>query len=311
MRFRQGGPRPLRPEASSEKPDPYEVLGVSRRASDAEIKAAYRKAMMSAHPDQGGSTDGAQTINRAFEILKNKDTRDGYDRYGHAFFDNNRAHHDPFEAWNDIFKTHSPRGNDSPDELARGLGFKDFADYVEQSARKKEARKTDRSIIVKEAVGRARFSASAFGDHIEELKREGIPNVTQLINEEAVTQEIIGKALEKANFGASFYDSYVAEWAKKCGFDRKKSDLHSSLLDLILKQSISKLDFSVQSLKTYLQDWAEHNPNFNRVSVTNHPEVLRIVATEAARRKSAGSYMLASFLDECRSAGIDVSRFKV
>jgi hypothetical protein len=57
----------------------YEVLGVSREAKDAEIKRAYRAAMMKHHPDRGGQRAMAQFVNEAYEILENGYKRQAFD----------------------------------------------------------------------------------------------------------------------------------------------------------------------------------------------------------------------------------------
>jgi len=73
------------------KRDYYDILGVSRRASPAEIKAAYRKLALQCHPDRNPGDDGAETrfkeINEAYEVLKDEQKRAAYDQFGHAAFD--------------------------------------------------------------------------------------------------------------------------------------------------------------------------------------------------------------------------------
>ena len=71
-----------------EKRDYYEVLGVGKTASDAEIKAAYKKLAIKYHPDRNqGDKEAAEKFkeaSEAYEILGNAEKRERYDRFGHA-----------------------------------------------------------------------------------------------------------------------------------------------------------------------------------------------------------------------------------
>ena len=75
----------------AEKRDYYEVLGVSKTASDSEIKSAYRKLAKKYHPDMNPGDKEAEAkfkeASEAYAILSDADKRRQYDQFGHAAFD--------------------------------------------------------------------------------------------------------------------------------------------------------------------------------------------------------------------------------
>jgi len=63
--------------------DPYEMLGVSREADGAAIKAAYRKCAKTAHPDAGGDVDLFSKLTTSYELLSDPVRRKVYDDTGY------------------------------------------------------------------------------------------------------------------------------------------------------------------------------------------------------------------------------------
>lgn len=71
------------------KRDYYDVLGVSKNSSSAEIKKAYRKLALQWHPDRNKSTEATEKfkeINEAYEVLSDSKKKETYDQYGHTPF---------------------------------------------------------------------------------------------------------------------------------------------------------------------------------------------------------------------------------
>jgi molecular chaperone DnaJ len=70
------------------KTDYYEILEISREASDQELKSAYRKQALKYHPDRNPGDHAAEEkfkeASEAYQVLSDADKRAAYDRYGHA-----------------------------------------------------------------------------------------------------------------------------------------------------------------------------------------------------------------------------------
>jgi len=65
--------------------DYYDVLGVTKNASQDEIKKAYYKLAHKYHPDKGGDEKKFKEINEAYQVLSDKEKRTQYDRFGRTF----------------------------------------------------------------------------------------------------------------------------------------------------------------------------------------------------------------------------------
>lgn len=83
------------------KRDYYDILGISKTASDDEIKKAYRKAAVAYHPDkEGGDEAKFKEVGEAYEVLKDSAKRQRYDQFGHAGVGGNGGGGNPFGGFN-------------------------------------------------------------------------------------------------------------------------------------------------------------------------------------------------------------------
>ena len=73
--------------------DPYSVLGVSKTASEDEIKQAYRKLAKQHHPDRGGDENKFKAINEAYDYIKNPPQEQ-------------QQQHNPWHGFEDMFSQH-------------------------------------------------------------------------------------------------------------------------------------------------------------------------------------------------------------
>ncbi|KAM3303230.1 dnaJ protein [Capsicum chacoense] len=85
----------------------YEILGVSKNATEDEIKKAYRKAAMKNHPDKGGDPEKFKELAQAYEVLSDSQKREIYDQYGEDALKEGMGGgggmHDPFDIFESFF----------------------------------------------------------------------------------------------------------------------------------------------------------------------------------------------------------------
>lgn len=143
------------------KKDYYEVLGVSKDASEAEIKSAFRKLAKKYHPDVSKEPNAAEKFKEAQEayaVLSDKDKRSKYDQFGHAAFDQNGGFggaggfsgfedFDPSDILRDIFGS--------------GFGFGGGSSFFGGSSRTKSKRATKGPNL--NVVFEMSFEEAAFG----------------------------------------------------------------------------------------------------------------------------------------------------
>ncbi|KAG2672473.1 hypothetical protein I3843_13G036100 [Carya illinoinensis] len=85
----------------------YEILGVSKSASQDDLKKAYRKAAIKNHPDKGGDPEKFKELAQAYEVLSDPEKREIYDQYGEDALKEGMGGggggHDPFDIFQSFF----------------------------------------------------------------------------------------------------------------------------------------------------------------------------------------------------------------
>lgn len=111
--------------------DYYKTLGVSKTASETELKKAYRKLAIKYHPDKNKGDNTAEEkfkeISQAYEVLSDSSKRQQYDQFGHAAFTSagrgggGGGFHDPFDIFSQVFSGGGGGGGSIFEELF-GMG---------------------------------------------------------------------------------------------------------------------------------------------------------------------------------------------
>ena len=110
--------------------DYYQILGISKNATEKEIKTAYRKLARKFHPDLNPNDKDAkkkfQQINEANEVLSDPEKRKKYDKYGE-----NWEHSEEYEKAYQQQRQQQQSSGSQGSPFSRGQGDEDFSDFFE------------------------------------------------------------------------------------------------------------------------------------------------------------------------------------
>lgn len=158
-----------------EKRDYYEVLGISKGASEQEIKKAYRKLAKQYHPDVNKESDAEskfKEVQEAYEVLSDSSKRSAYDQYGHAGTEGFSGFSGGFEGFDfgnspfdmgDIFSSFfgggmgdfgfSSGGGRQREDVGRDLRYKIRLSFMESMSGGEYEIRVDRDIVCTKCEG--------------------------------------------------------------------------------------------------------------------------------------------------------------
>lgn len=136
--------------------DYYEVLGVSKTATDSEIKKAYKKLALQLHPDKNkapGAVEAFKTLGNAAGVLTDVEKRKNYDLYGINDSQNGgtRGHHGHTQHYSDYGGF---QANMSPEDIFNMFfenGFSQQNIYMRQQRRRHQTR-DDRDVSTRQYI---------------------------------------------------------------------------------------------------------------------------------------------------------------
>ena len=229
------------------KKDYYEVLGVSKDASEAEIKSAFRKLAKKYHPDVSKEPDAAEKFKEAQEayaVLSDKDKRSRYDQFGHAAFDQNGGFggaggfsgfedFDPSDILRDIF--------------GQGFGFSGSSFFSggggRTSSRKTKTKGPDINVLFEMSFEEAAKGTST----TVELNIDDTPDLITITCFNPIRREVARLALEHLIRDGRIQPGRIEEVVKKYQTEINQEIVKAGE-DAIFKLGIGKIDREIVKL---------------------------------------------------------------
>ncbi|WP_391592216.1 Molecular chaperone protein DnaJ [[Mycoplasma] cavipharyngis] len=168
-----------------QKRDYYEVLGISRNATDAEIKKAFRTLARKYHPDMNkekGAEDQFKQINEAYEVLSDPQKRKTYDDFGHSGLENSGFHDagfNPFDIFNQFFSQQgeaffvNEEGPGGVDDLFGNVFRKNFNNYQNRTKNPNEIEQAIEISFVESIKGTKQNFRYTYQSGCESCKKTG------------------------------------------------------------------------------------------------------------------------------------------
>ena len=204
--------------------DYYKTLGVDRKASDDEIRKAYRKLAKQYHPDYNPNNKGAEEkfkeINEAYEVLSDAKKRSHYDRLGSDYSQWQRRGGPGNFNW-DHYGSGTRVNMDDLNDMFGGGGFSDFFQTIFGMG---SARSSSRS------------QPQGYQQEIDITLEEAYKGTTRLIESNGKQKRVripggvrTGSKVRVAGSGPNGLDLYlIVQVAEDSRFERRGNDLHTS-----------------------------------------------------------------------------------